>query len=83
MTFCDNCHCQLGSDTAITTHLAKVHCIHVKLGSSETTNLSYCEDCKKYLGKKRRFNNRREALEKHLEKHHNIHMHEGYSEMSY
>ena len=74
MTYCDNCHCHLGTDREITKHLEAQHGVHVRLGEDSRT--AYCNDCHKYLGKKKNKDSRR-ALENHLTKHHQVNMHEG------
>lgn len=75
MTYCEECHCHLGSNRSITKHLEDKHGIHVRLG--EDSNLAYCDDCHKYLGKQRHFVDCRKALEKHVETKHKIRLHEG------
>ena len=82
MTFCENCNCHLGgTNREIMQHLDVKHGVHVRLG--EDSHLAYCNDCHKYLGKKKNtglqqfFIDQRQALEKHLVKQHNITMHEG------
>jgi hypothetical protein len=79
MTFCENCKCHLGSNRMIAEHLESNHGVHVRMG--EDSHLAYCNDCHKYLGKKKsgmqHFVDCRMALEKHLEKHHQVKMHEG------
>jgi len=83
MTFCENCQCHLGgTNREIMQHLEAKHGVHVRLG--EDSHLAYCNDCHKYLGKKKNtgllqqfFIDQRQALEKHLVKQHNITMHEG------
>ena len=78
MTYCENCKCHLGSNKEISDHLEKQHNIHVRLG--EDSHLAYCNDCHKYLGKKKCVGTLvdcRCALEKHLALHHNVGMHEG------
>jgi hypothetical protein len=76
MTYCDNCKCHLGSNREIAKHLEEEHGIHVRLGGD--CQSAYCNDCHKYLGRnKHHFVDSRQALEKHLEKHHKVMMHEG------
>mmetsp|Transcript_32066 Transcript_32066/g.39342 ORF Transcript_32066/g.39342 Transcript_32066/m.39342 type:complete len:82 (-) Transcript_32066:78-323(-) len=76
MTHCKNCKTYLGTNRDITKHLESVHDIHVRLG--DDSHLAYCDDCHKYLGKKKgAFNKSRQALEKHLHKCHNVEMEEG------
>eukprot|EP00529_Nitzschia_sp_RCC80_P037244 CAMPEP_0113512364 /NCGR_PEP_ID=MMETSP0014_2-20120614/39302_1 /TAXON_ID=2857 /ORGANISM="Nitzschia sp." /LENGTH=145 /DNA_ID=CAMNT_0000408721 /DNA_START=65 /DNA_END=502 /DNA_ORIENTATION=- /assembly_acc=CAM_ASM_000159 len=74
MTYCDNCHRHLGSNEELIRHLDQFHNIHVRLGQ-DSGCLAYCNECHKYLGKKK--HNGKLALEKHLEKYHDIHLHEG------
>ncbi|KAG7341893.1 hypothetical protein IV203_006985 [Nitzschia inconspicua] len=79
MTICENCRCHLGSNSSIAKHLEANHGVHVRLG--EDSHLAYCNDCHKYLGKKKgstqHFVDCRIALENHLKKEHNVQMHEG------
>ena len=74
MTYCDNCHRHLGSNEELIRHLDQCHNVHVRLGQ-DSGCLAYCNECHKYLGKKK--HNGKLALEKHLEKYHDIHLHEG------
>ena len=73
MTYCDDCHCHLGTNREITEHLESCHNIHIRMG--EGSPVAYCNDCHKYLGRKKK--DGRKALETHLTKHHEVHMHEG------
>ena len=52
-------------------HLEEKHNVHVKLNNI-STHVAYCQDCHKYIGKKKAGVNSRNALEKHLRKTHEI-----------
>ena len=74
MTYCENCHCHLCSNRAISRHLEEVHGIKVRL---EDSLMVYCEECRRYITHcKPRCNERKLALERHLLLRHNINIHE-------
>ena len=61
----------LGSSETMVKHIEDKHNVHEKLNSL-STHVAYCQDCHRYIGKKKVGVVNRKALEKHLHNHHNI-----------
>ncbi len=71
MPTCVNCNCYLPSSESMVKHLEDKHNVHVKLNSI-STHVAYCQDCHRYIGKKKAGVESRKALEKHLNNKHDI-----------